>query len=224
MRSNFVARRRLRALAALLPLTPLLLASTARAQGAGDVWVSVRSPRYLFVGNAPAAEVRSAAERFELFATAFSELFPAQGAHAGVPTRVFVFKDYESFRPFRPLYGTDPSDFKGYFQSAADVNHIAFPLALSGEDSQLVHNHEAVHLLLAATARRIPDWLNEGLAQYYSTMKVASGASVTLGAPVTRHAALLRKAKLLPPARLFLIDRGSPDYRSGAGRDLFYAQ
>ena len=223
MRSTPAARRRLKAFAALLPLTTLLATPAAHAQSTGDAWVSVRSPRYLFVGNAPAADVRRAAARFELFAAAFSELFPAQGAHATVPTRVFVFKDYESFRPFRPLYDGNPADFKGYFQSGADVSHICVPLALAGEDSQQVHNHEAVHLLLAATARRVPDWLNEGLAQYYSTMRVSAGG-VTLGAPVARHAALLRKVKLMPAASLFRIDRGSRDYRAGAGRDLFYAQ
>ncbi|HLL74352.1 MAG TPA: tetratricopeptide repeat protein, partial [Pyrinomonadaceae bacterium] len=132
---------------------------------------------------------------------------------------------YESFRPYRPLHGGDPADFKGYFQPGADVNHIVVPLALAGEDSQVVQNHEAVHLLLAATARRVPDWLNEGLAQYYSTLRVSDGGA-TLGAPVARHAALLRQARgrLMPPARLFQIDRGSRDYRAGAARDLFYAQ
>ena len=223
MRQTRAARRRLRTLAALLPLTTLLLTPAARAARAADAWVSVRSPRYLFVGNAPEADVRRAAARFELFAAAFSELFPALGAHATVPTRVFVFKDYESFRPFRPLYDGETADFKGYFQAGGDVNHICVPLALSNEDSQQVHNHEAVHLLLAATARRVPDWLNEGLAQYYSTMRVSAGG-VTLGAPVARHAALLRKTRLLPAASLFRIDRGSRDYRAGAGRDLFYAQ
>lgn len=223
MRSNRAGRRRLQTLAALLPLTTSLLVPAARAQVAGDTWVSVRSPRYLFVGNAPAAEVRRAAARFELFAAAFSELFPALGAHAEVPTRVFVFRDYESLRPFRPLHEGSPADFKGYFQPGADVNHIVVPLALSDEDAQSVHNHEAVHLLLAATARRVPDWLNEGLAQYYSTMKVSAGGA-TLGSPVARHAAVLRKARLVPPARLFEIDRGSRDYRTGAARDLFYAQ
>ena len=224
MRFNRAARRRVQTLAALLPLTTLMLTSTARAAGPGDAWVSVRSPRYLFVGNAPEADVRRAAARFELFTAAFSELFPAQGAHASVPTRVFVFKDYESFRPFRPRYDGETADFKGYFQAGGDVNHICVPLALSNEDSQQVHNHEAVHLLLAATARRVPDWLNEGLAQYYSTMRVSDGG-VTLGAPVARHAALLRKtSRLMPAASLFRIDRGSRDYRAGAGRDLFYAQ
>ena len=225
MRSRRAARRRLRAFAAALPLTTLLLAQAARAGAPGDVWVSVRTPRYLFVGNAPEADVRRAAERFELFTAAFSELFPALGAHAQIPTRVFVFKDYESFRPYRPLYDGETADFKGYFQSGGDVNHIAVPLVLSNEDSQQVHNHEAVHLLLAATARRVPDWLNEGLAQYYSTLKVSPGG-VVLGAPVARHAALLRQARgrLMPPARLFQIDRGSREYRAGAGRDLFYAQ
>lgn len=223
MRPTTAARRRLQAFAALLPLATSLLATAARAESPTDAWVSVRTPRHLFVGNAPAEEVRRAAARFELFASAFSELFPAVGAHAPVPTRVFVFRDYESFRPFRPLYDGDAADFKGYFQPGADVNHIVVPLALAGEDSQQVHNHEAVHLLLAATARRVPDWLNEGLAQYYGTLRVSDGRAV-LGSPVERHAALLRKTKLLAPARLFQIDRGSREYRTGAGRDLFYAQ
>ena len=223
MRPTHAARRRLKAFAALLPLTASLLAPAARAQSPDGEWVSVRTPRYLFVGNAPEEEVRRAAARFELFASAFSELFPALGAHADTPTRVFVFKDYESFRPFRPLYDGDAADFRGYFQPGADVNHIAVPLALAGDDPQQVHNHEAVHLLLAATARRVPDWLNEGLAQYYSTLKVSGGGAL-LGSPVARHAALLRKTKLLAPARLFQIDRGAREYRTGAGRDLFYAQ
>ena len=149
MCSTRAARRRLKTLAALLPLTILLLAPAVRAEGPGDAWVSVRSPRYLFAGNAPAGDVRRAAARFELFTAAFFELFPAFGAHASVPTRVFVFKGYESFRPFRPRYDGETADFKGYFQSGADVNHICVPLALSNEDSRQVHSHEAVHPLRA---------------------------------------------------------------------------
>src|ERR1041384_7024523 len=195
-------------------------AVTAQAK---EQWTSIRSAHYLFVGDAGEAELRQVAVRFEQFRAAFAEMFPAFGLNAPVPTRVVVFSDYETYSSFRPLYRKRTIGFTGYFQAGLDTNYIVLPLGVPAEDLYALPQHESVHLLIGSSARHVPDWLNEGLAQYYSTFALAAGGGV-LGAPIQRHVEFLRAHKLLTLAQLFQIDRGSADYVEDERNDIFYAE
>src|SRR5947209_6113277 len=199
------------------------LAFSAASAQAKERWTSIRSAHYLFVGDASAAELRRVAARFEQFRAAFAELFPAFGLNTPVPTRVVVFSDYEAYSPFRPLYRKRTVDFTGYFQAGLDTNYIVLPLGLPAEDLYALPQHESVHLLIASSARHVPDWLNEGLAQYYSTFSLAERGGV-LGTPIQRHVEFLREHRLLTLAQLFAIERGSADYVEDERNDIFYAE
>lgn len=209
-----------RALAALC-----FLFAVSHAAAAKDNWVGVRSPHYLLVGDATESELREVAIRFEQFRKAFSQLFPASGLASSVPTTVVVFKDFDSYKDFRPLYQGRPNDFISYFQSGLDTNYIALPLNPDRESLYVKLFHESVHLLLDSQTRRIPDWLNEGLAQYYSTFEFDSAANKnSLGKPVAANLALLRKNRLLPLDALFAVDRASADYNESERSGIFNAQ
>jgi len=213
-------RRALTALCLLLVVTSATRATTAR-----DGWVGVRSPHYLLVGDTTESELREVAIRFEQFRNAFSQLFPASGLSSSVPTTVVVFKDFESYKDFRPLYQGRPTEFISYFQSGLDSNYIALPLDRDRESLYVKLFHESVHLLIDSQSRRVPDWLNEGLAQYYSTYEFDIAANKnTLGKPVAGNLALLRKNKLLPLAALFAVDRASADYNERERNGIFNAQ
>jgi FimV-like protein len=200
----------------------LFVASHATAR---ETWVGVRSPHYLLVGDTTGSEIREVAIRFEQFRKAFSQLFPASGLSSSVPTTVVVFKDFDSYRDFRPLYQGRPTEFVSYFQSGLDTNYIALPLERDRESLYGKLFHESVHLLLDSRARRIPDWLNEGLAQYYSTFEFDIAANRnSLGRPVAGNLALLRRHKLLPLATLFAVDRASADYNESERSGIFNAQ
>jgi FimV-like protein len=209
-----------RALAACCVLFVVSQATTAAAK---ETWAGVRSPNYLLVGDASASEIREVAIRFEQFRKAFSQLFPASGLASSVPTTVVVFKDFDSYKDFRPHYQGRPAEFISYFQSGFDINYIALPLDRDRESLYVKLFHESVHLLLDSRTRRLPDWLNEGLAQYYSTFEFDIAANRnSLGKPVAGSLALLRKNKLLPLAALFAVDRASADYNERSG--IFNAQ
>ncbi|HYG11259.1 MAG TPA: tetratricopeptide repeat protein [Pyrinomonadaceae bacterium] len=212
-----------RVLAALCLLYVVSPAATATA--AKDGWVGVRSPHYLLVGDTTESEIREVAIRFEQFRKAFSQLFPASGLSSSVPTTVVVFKDFDSYKQYRPLYQGRPTEFISYFQSGLDINYIALPLDRDRESLYVKLFHESVHLLLDSRARRIPDWLNEGLAQYFSTFEFDLAANKNiLGKPVAGNLALLRKNRLLPLANLFAVDRASADYNESERNGIFNAQ
>src|SRR5205085_8323707 len=137
--------------------------------------------------------------------------------------RVVVFRDDKPYSPFRPLYRKRTVAFTGYFQAGLDTNYIVLPLGLPAEDLYALPQHESVHLLIGSSARHVPDWLNEGLAQYYSTFCLSTRGGV-LGAPIQRHVEFLRAHKLLTLAQLFQIERGSTDYVEDERNDIFYAQ
>jgi len=218
-------RLAVRALAALCLLCIVSHAAPAATRTEKATWVGVRSPHYLLVGDTTESEIREVAIRFEQFRKAFSQLFPASGLSSSVPTTVVVFKDFDSYKDFRPHYQGRPAEFHSYFQSGLDHNYIALPLAGNRESLYVKLFHESVHLLLDSQARRIPDWLNEGLAQYYSTFEFDLAANKNvLGKPVAGNLALLRKNRLLPLSTLFKIDRASADYNESERNGIFNAQ
>ncbi len=202
----------------------LVCAAGATAQ-AKDAWRSLRSPNYLFVGDASEPDMQQVARRFEQFRTVFAAQFPAAGLTAPVATIVVVFKDDESYKPFRPLYQQTPADFAGYFKSGLDVNYVALPLGRRVEDAYAKIFHESVHLLIDSRARRVPDWFNEGLAAYYSTFELSDAdARAVAGKPIDEYVRTLRARPLLPLAALFAIERGSPDYHASDKSNIFYAE
>ena len=168
----------------------LLAANLAPALAAPpDEWLSLRSRNFFLVGNASDREMRRVALRLEQFRHALSQLTTWTNFDSGVPTTVIVFRDDFSFLPYKPLYNNRPADISGLFQSGLDMNYIALSASNGAHKNHayMVIFHEYVHLLIRNNVPNAPVWLNEGLAEYYSTFEVSDGGRITLGAPVVNH-------------------------------------
>ena len=204
-------------------LFSLLVAGSSTAPvSAKDSWTSVRSKNFLLVGNASEKEIREVGVRLEQFREFFSLLFKNLNINSPVPTTVVVFKNDESYRPFK-LNAKNA----GYFQAGQDVNYIALKLIkpLPGEqDPYTIIFHEYTHLLLNNTSGDVPLWFNEGLAEYYSTFSVTDDQKVVLGKPIAGHIYLLRQRKMLPLRTLFQVDYKSPYYNEAEKQSIFYAE
>src|SRR5688572_9884549 len=90
---------------------------------AAEAWLRVETTNFEVVGNAQEAEVRSVADRLERFREAISKMMTVR--QGSVKTRVVVFKDVASFRPFKPKRADGSVDdlASGFFQSGDDVNY-----------------------------------------------------------------------------------------------------
>ncbi|MFN2514057.1 MAG: hypothetical protein ABR568_21915, partial [Pyrinomonadaceae bacterium] len=105
-------------------VTCLLVIVASRVPvAAKDTWTSVRSKNFLLVGNVSEKDLRQVGIRLEQFREVFSRLFTNLNVNTPVPTTVIVFKNDDSYRPFKSNQNT-----AGYFQPGADVNYITLRL------------------------------------------------------------------------------------------------
>jgi tetratricopeptide (TPR) repeat protein len=206
----------------IIALTLVLFAADAPSAVAKETWTSVRSQNFHLVGNASEKEVRQVATRLEQFRLAFSRIFKRARLQDSVPTTVLVFKNEGSYKPFNPRGSA------GYFQAGEDVNYIT----LSAETRSAADNpyavifHEYIHLLVKNNVSpNAPAWVNEGLAEFYSTLEITKdGKSADIGRHIGDHVYYLRQQKLLPLRTLFAVDHSSPHYNEQSKRGVFYAQ
>jgi tetratricopeptide (TPR) repeat protein len=206
----------------------LLFAISARPGStatAGDVWLKAQSKHFTLIGNAGEKDIRKVGTRLEQFRAAFSRLFPQSEAVPAIPITVIVFKNDETYRPFKPLYQGRPSDVSGYFQSSDDAAYITLAADWRRTNPYAVIFHEYVHALMGAGLGRLPVWLDEGIAEFYGAFEVAGGGrSVALGRAIASHVRLLREGRFLPLETLFAVDRASPLYNEAEKKSLFYAE
>ena len=203
-------------------LAACLLLSVAPA-GAAE-WVRVESPNFIVYGETGEGRVREVAAEFERFRDALGRVIPGADTPAAVPTVVVVFNSARSFELYVPRYKGKPIKLGGYFFSSDDMNIVAFA---DGKRDELLRTifHEYVHLVIDNVSDGMPLWLNEGLAEYYSTFHVDDGGKGALiGQAIPGHLDLLTHQRHFPIPELLAIDADSPSYNEGERQSLFYAQ
>ena len=190
-----------------------------------DNWRSVETNNLFVIGNVDPESLQQVATWLEFFHSAFGRLVSRSVVNSSVPTRVVVFRDEASFLPFKPLYQGKPLDLAGYFQPGEDVNYIAILLDRSGRERNPYSTafHEYVHLHLRQNISTAPLWLNEGLAEFYSSLQF-SGNDAIIGAPINGYLRLLRTGDMLPLDTLFSIGHNSPHYNERDKSGIFYGQ
>ena len=129
--------------------------------------------------------------------------------------RAYVFKDDRFFGDLRPVPMA-----QGFYQSAAERDYLA---VLAGPEDLRALSHEFVHASLEHTTARRPVWLEEGVAEFYSTVALEKDRWV-VGRPVANHVRVLGQVDWLSPRELFRIGKDSAVYNEGNRVGVFYAQ
>ena len=83
--------------------------------------------------------------------------------------------------------------------------------------------HEYMHLLIRHSGGSFPLWLNEGMAELYSSMNVQGGKMRVGDLHVGRYQ-LLKTSKWLPMELLMEVDHQSPIYTAKGHSGIFYSQ
>ena len=213
-----IARRRL---CSTLLVTLIIL---ARSAPCAAEWRRIDSPNFTVIGDVGARTLRDVAVKFEGFRETLSRVLTERATSTAVPTIVIVFPSDRAFTPFKPLYQGKPMGaIAGLFVPREDANYIAV-VAQGDEEGMRIVFHEYAHLVVSNVLRHIPPWLNEGLAEFYSTYDVSSGGREALiGRPIGSHLQELQSS-MLKLDDLITVDHQSPLYNEANRRSVFYAQ
>ncbi len=207
-------------------ITALVLAAglaTASPCVAEPKWTILHDGALTVLGDQSPSSLREISIQIQQFRAVVGGLIHNADRPLSVPTVVFVLGTHKSMEPLLPLYKGKPATIGGYFGQASDSNYIIMSLEGFEESSEITF-HEYTHLLVRNAVKALPVWLNEGLAEYYSSYAVVDhGKAAEVGRAIKRHIILLRQ-RYVPIAELIAVDQSSPMYNEGERRSIFYAE
>jgi hypothetical protein len=196
--------------------------SLASGAGARDRWIHARTEHFEMFSSVSEDESRDLLASLEQFRATVLSICSLPRLR-DPRTTVFVFASDHQFEPYKPLYNGRPKDAAGYCAGWSDETAIALaadnPFSVTGE----IIYHEYVHLLFSAGDDHPPLWLNEGLAELFSTFAIQKD-SVELGRQKPDHVDTLHLHHLMPLGSLFAVTIQSPSYNEGIRQNIFYAE
>ncbi|MEP7123415.1 MAG: hypothetical protein ABJE95_20985 [Byssovorax sp.] len=147
---------------------------TCPAKG-GAAWNELTSRHFVLQTDLAASEAREVLSRFEGLRATLAQVLPPAPVEPTERVEIVLFsrkKDYEEL-------GSSARSTRAYFttQLAADLEPqpvlvLQSELANEGVSTFL---HELAHRFLRQRYADLPVWLNEGFAQFYSTLRVQEG-------------------------------------------------
>ncbi len=194
-------------------LTGVVLSGNLYA--ANRKWVVAKAPGVEIYTNGNEGLCHRVFNQFQQARRVFQSAV-AGGQDVPLAVRVIVFADDEDWKAVRPAVSSS-----GFFQSGPERDYIA--LRYSGEQSDRILFHEYVHLVLNHSSVVLPTWLEEGTAEFYSTLETGDG-EVRIGLPIQPHLATLANQTWLGADAFRGINHASPYYNEVEKVGIFYAQ
>src|SRR5207237_6567602 len=168
-------------------------------------WARAATPHFIVISAAGEKRTRAIAQNLETLAAALAGLHPRFQTSA-TPTRVLVFNRRRESQPyFDFLLNHKNASASGVFVAQRNGGTMLIDDTRDWRSDRTPY-HELIHNLLATTEDRVPLWLEEGLAEYFSNAEVMSG-TIRTGTPIREHLETLRRRTSLSLAELFAVKR-----------------
>lgn len=180
-------------------------------------WFAARSPHFEVYSQAGPERAKSTLLRFEELRAFFDKnrlVDTAGGRKSRPPLRVVEFRTEKQYDAVRLRPTAD-----AYYSSAADSDYIVMPIFALNDFG--IAAHEYSHFVLHSGGLKLPPWLNEGLAELFSTVAIRN-RQCEIGGAIPGHVTLLRRSSWLPASDLFATEATWRKTRNQAA--IFYAE
>jgi tetratricopeptide (TPR) repeat protein len=185
-------------------------------------WTRVETPHFIVISAASERRTRTIAQNLETLAATLAALHP-RFRTAPTPTRVLVFNRRRESQPyFDLLLNRKNAHAAGIFVAQRNGGTMLIDDSRDWRADRTPY-HELIHNLLATRDDRIPLWIEEGLAEYFSNAEVGNG-TIRTGMPIKEHLEVLRRRTSMPIAGLFRVRREADAYNVPSGQAIFYAE
>jgi tetratricopeptide (TPR) repeat protein len=178
-----------------------------------------RSSHFEVYSQAAPNSATATLTRFEELRSFFDRNRVVQGGAGSdkrPPLRVIEFSSKKEYDEVKIHANAD-----AFYTGTADRDYIVMP-ALETHEFGLAA-HEYAHFVLHSGGFKLPSWLNEGLAELFSTVRITN-RQCELGGPLPARVDTLRRHSWLPASVLLTANA---DSLLGHGRDtaaIFYAE
>lgn len=218
-----------------------VLLSTSAPAAERTPWLEIHSAHFTVITDAGEKKGREVALRFEQMRAVFATLLTKEHLNQPVPLTILAFKNDKSYYQLAPLRQGQPLDVPGFFLPGEDQYFIV--LNLFEEESWRAVAHDFAHMLLNYNYPPAQGWFDEGLAEYFSSIRLGSkqgeiGSDPELQATVAQdllqnqretHAQkslteLLGAQVWLSIPDLLAMKHDTSTYREGTHHTLFYAE
>ena len=194
-------------------LIALTLVVTGLAPAADPKWVKLRSANFELFTSAGERAGRRTIQQFERTRGFFRQAMQREASNS-MPVRILLFRSKKEYLPYRLSEAA-----AAYYLSGPDADLIV--LVAGNESSTAIH--EYVHLLVRHAGLRLPLWIDEGLAELYSSMRQVGGKFVVGYAP-PGNIATLRGENWVPLEQVVLAGHDSQHYTAKERAGKFYAE
>ncbi|MGA8027165.1 MAG: hypothetical protein WB992_08455 [Bryobacteraceae bacterium] len=183
--------------------------------GASANWITLTTPHFEMFTTNPAKDAAQEIQFFEHARWLLLEATPLKTKQDTV-VQIIAFRSESEYAPYGFRAGGG-----AYYLRTFNRDYIVMQ-DIDPRHRQIV-THEYTHLLVAAAGLKLPIWLNEGLAELYSSIESRGGETV-LGHDPSQHLTTLGRRQWIDWNALFAVDRNSPYYNESQKMSVFYAQ
>lgn len=152
-----------------LILLGFLLSSSGSASEPSP-WLEVHSVHFTVITDAGEKKGTEVALRFEQMRAVFAILLMKDRLNESAPLTILAFKNDKDYYQTAPLHQGQPISAPGFFVPGTDQNFIA--LNLFEEESWRAVAHDLAHLLMSYNYPPVEGWFDEGIAEYFSSIRV----------------------------------------------------
>jgi tetratricopeptide (TPR) repeat protein len=163
-------------------------------------WTEIRSAHFRLITDGNPDETRRVLRQFELMRATFENVFPHFKLDGPAPLLILAAKDESTAKDLLPQIWAHPGPKPGgLYMHGWEQEFALVRLDLMESDPQTYHiaYHEYVHSLLHTNFNWLPQWLDEGLAEFYASTAF-DDAKIYIGSPIdmTRFRFLISKAPI----------------------------
>ncbi|HEV8038660.1 MAG TPA: hypothetical protein VGP62_07340 [Bryobacteraceae bacterium] len=132
------------------------------------------------------------------------------------PVRVIAFRSPNEYQPYRPNLASD-----GHFIGTENRDYIVMAAIDAGQFPTAAH--EYAHSILHSAGLHFPPWFAEGLADFFSTVRI-NDRGCTLGGDLPARSQFLQHHPWMPLADLTTLPANSPIRDDREQTAVFYSQ
>lgn len=190
------------------------------SRGVAETWREVKSPHFTVVTDGSDKDGRDVAKEFEQMRSVFVVRMKNPVLETAAPLLIVATRE-PGLHELAHYFWQERDQVAGQFFRGWERQYALVRLDSFGDLNQAVVFHEYTHSVFHANLHWMPEWLDEGLAEFYGYTEFR-GDHIYVGAPSLRMAHL-KSETLTPVAEMLTLSTGK--FMKDPRRvDLFYGE